>query len=326
MSISDAMSAALVGADVAAQKVQAVIESTNMKARVVCRSTTSADRGKTVTLQDANDSTNTQTKTFDANLKLDFTVPGRTRYNVIVKSGNTVQSTTQIDVDYGEYKEIQIGLDKTTWTGVQTIINAGLAGSMLAIGDSITANLSTGEDIIFEIAAINLERDGQVIWKAKNAMNALRQHHTSNTNAGGWNSSDLRTYLNNTVYAALPAELKPLIAERAVKASQGSQSAAIQTANDKIFLPREFEVFGATTYAAASEQSQGGALQWPIFATAAKRIITQGLGGAACIWWLVSPYASGSAHFCYVGTSGAPGHYDASTSYGVVPCFQMIAQ
>ena len=95
--------------------------------------------------------------------------------------------------------------------------------------------------------------------------------------------------------------------------------------SDKIWLPREWEIFGTTTYAAATEHSQGSAAQFPIYAVAANRVKTYGKSGGSAYWWLSSPGAGGSAYFCGVNTSGGAHHHGASTANGVVPCFQIVS-
>ncbi len=281
-----------------------------------------ADNNKTVSI--ASSGGRTWSGTISSG-KCEFLLPPRDKYTVQVLNGGVPQYTEDILLGYGECRELQMGLRTDTWEGIQNILNAHLENSMLNVGDEMDVTIG-GETVTFQIAAIDLESSHQLIWCAKNAMATTRAHHSSNTNAGGWNSSDLRSYLNTTLFSALPVDLQGVIAERTFYASQGSQSSSLQAATDKVFLPREYEIFGATTYAAATEHTGGDeAQQWPIFATAANRIKTQGAGGAAVAWWECSPNVSGSTNFCYVYTSGAANYNDASYSRGVVPCFQMIA-
>ena len=155
-------------------------------------------------------------------------------------------------------------------------------------------------------------------------MMATKQHHTSNTNAGGWNSSDIRNYLNNTFLLTLPDDLQAVISAKPVKATIGGQSNTLQTAEDKIWIPTEKEVFGQITYSGSSENAVNN--MYPIFTDAASRVRTQGASGAAVYVWLASPYISNSANFCIVGTSGAPNADAAGNSRGVLPCFRIAPE
>ena len=103
----------------------------------------------------------------------------------------------------------------------------------------------------------------------------------------------------------------------------GNKSSNLQTETHKVFLPVEFNVFGATTYAAGTERTTGGAEQWAYYATAANRV--KAANGASCLWWLSSPYVGNATHFCYVNTSGAAIYDYASNSHGVAPCFLIAA-
>ena len=152
-------------------------------------------------------------------------------------------------------------------------------------------------------------------------MAVTKQHHTSNTNAGGWNSSDIRDYLNNTFLLTLPDDLQAVISAKPVKATIGGQSNTLQTAEDKIWIPTEKEVFGQITYSGSAENAVNN--MYPIFTDAASRVRTQGANGAAVYVWLASPYIGNSTHFCLVSASGAPSYAYASTSYGVLPCFRI---
>ena len=132
----------------------------------------------------------------------------------------------------------------------------------------------------------------------------------------------MRTWLENTYYSELPTDLQAVITARKIKSSIGSQSGTLQETSDKIFIPREHEIFGATTYAASSEAPY--AAQWSIFATAAKRVKKFGKNGSAASWWELSPCVSNSTSFCAVASGGTANYGDAGNTYGVVPCFQII--
>ena len=119
--------------------------------------------------------------------------------------------------------------------------------------------------------------------------------------------------------------MKAAISEITFQASVGSQSTNLQNEKHKIWIPLEYNVFGGTTYAAGTEVTAGGAEQFSYFATAANRVMKLGDSGAACPWWLGSPYVATSAHFCGVAAAGAPSGGNASNSSGVVRCFMIAA-
>ena len=220
----------------------------------------------------------------------------------------------------GENVFVEAGLTTSSWAGIKRIVDAGKAAQYINNGDRFTVTLSNNEVLIYE-ANVNTYGLGEVDFIPTYCMATLKQHHTSNTNAGGWNSSDIRTYLNNAFLSSLPADLQAVISTKPVKATTGSQANQIQTANDKIWLLTEKEVFGGITYSGSSENSVNR--QYPVFTDAASRVRTQGANGAAVGVWLASPYVSYSTDFCIVATTGAPYAGNASSSFGVLPCFRI---
>ena len=296
----------------------------NAMVRVYSTALSDGDVGKTVTLVSKLHN-KTYSKVFTSTQDLVFEVDERDKYTItLTNTSNVVEFTTTIQVGFGTYTEIEVGMNKTTWQGIQNICNAGLETSMLTIGDAIDVTLSTAEVVTMELAAMNVD-DGvthQTIWCPADCLTATRNMNSTNTNAGGW-ACEMRTWLENTYYSELPTDLQAVITARKIKSSTGSQSSALQETSDKIFLPREHEIFGATTYAAGSEAPY--ASQWSIFATAAKRVKKLGKNGSAAAWWELSPHVSSTAYFCYVTPGGtASAGYNANVTSGVVPCFQII--
>lgn len=310
---------AVLAASMAAKKVNAKLITT-ASARLVVKSSAEDDAGKTVVVDNG---TTAYTGVFDSTLKLVFDVPGRETYTISVKaSDGSTEYTTEVPLNWGAYEVVEVGLRTDTWQGLKNIARAGLALKYVKVGDSLKVDLSTGETVEFRVANV---KASEIIFEARNALSAGRQMNASNTNAGGWGSSALRSYLNGTFFNTLPTDLQAVISERTIQSSVGSQSSSLKTTTDKIWIPREYEVFGTTNYAASTEHSTGGAEQFALYATASNRVKSYGDGGAACYWWLCSPYVSSSTYFCYVSSDGSASSYGAGNSYGVVPCFQISA-
>ena len=253
--------------------------------------------------------------TIGSNGYCEIFLPAFARYKA---SLNGIEET--FEMGCGETHFLDLGFRTDTWAGIKKIIDAGKAAEYISNGDRFEVELTTNETLIFE-ANVNTYGLGEVDFIPTYCMAVTKQHHTSNTNAGGWNSSDIRDYLNNTFLLTLPDDLQAVISAKPVKATIGGQSNTLQTAEDKIWIPTEKEVFGQITYSGSSENSVNN--MYPIFTDAASRVRTQGANGAAVLVWLASPNIGNSTHFCTVNTSGAPRDYYASNSYGVLPCFRI---
>ncbi|MBP3781773.1 MAG: hypothetical protein J6I68_00835 [Butyrivibrio sp.] len=270
--------------------------------------------GSTVRFTD--ESGTARTGTIASNGYLSMKLAAFKRYTVTLGAF----TSDPITLGAGQNVFVEAGLTTASWDGIKRIVNAGKAADYISNGDQFTVELSGGETLVYE-ANVNVYGLGEVDFIPTYCLATTRQHHTSNTNAGGWNASDLRTYLNNTFITMLPSDLQAVISEKPVKATQGSQVNTVLTSNDKIWIPTEKEVFGGITYSGSSENSVNNL--YPIFTDAASRVRTQGSNGAAGYVWLASPYIGNSTHFCIVGTSGAPDYGGASGSYGVLPCFRI---
>ena len=296
----------------------------NAMVRVYSTALSDGDVGKTVTLVSKLHN-KTYSKVFTSTQDLVFEVDERDKYTItLTNTSNVVEFTTTIQVGFGTYTEIEVGMNKTTFRGIQNILNAHLEKTILAIGDEISITLTSSEVITMQILAIDQDSTHQVIFGSKYCLQTgHNMNATNNTNVGGWNSSAMRTYLNQSFYATLPDDVTAYIAERTVQYSSGNGGSSLVAATDKIWLPREKEIFGTVTNSTGTEGATCS--QFPIYATSANRIKTMGVSGAINSWWERSPYVRASTHFCAVGSGGSAGYGAASGAYGVAPCFQIIA-
>lgn len=289
---------------------------------LLAKSSASSDKNKTVRVTDTLTGT-TWSGSLGTNLYYKFVLPNRAKYKVELLSGSTVQYTTYIELGFGEFRELEVGLDKSTWAGIKKIIDAKQASAYITSGDKFNVTLSTGEALVYQ-ANVNTYGLGEVDFIPTYCLEALNNMNSSNTNAGGWNAANRRKWLNETFFAQLPADLQAVISEKTLKRSQGSQSTVLIEATDKIWLPTETEVFGNNAYGAATEVAVQK--QYPIFPDQNSRVRTQGKNGAACPWWESSPRVSLSTAFCTVHTTGTPDSYSAGTAYGVLPCFRIAPE
>ena len=78
--------------------------------------------------------------------------------------------------------------------------------------------------------------------------------NTTNTNVGGWESSQGRIWLNNVFYNALPTEWQSIIKPVKIIATNGNKSTSITTSIDKIYLPSLREIGGSASNAGYIEE------------------------------------------------------------------------
>ena len=160
--------------------------------------------------------------------------------------------------------------------------------------------------------------------------------NTSNTNSGGWKSSQMRTNICGTSYmrkticpaflAALPTAWQNIIAactKYSDNTGGGSNTASYVTAtSDKIWLLSEMEVQGTRSYANSAEANYQK--QYDYYRNGNSKVKYQHTATtSACTWWLRSVYASNTFIFCLVNTDGSASSGSAYISRGFAPGFKV---
>ena len=155
--------------------------------------------------------------------------------------------------------------------------------------------------------------------------------NTTNTNSGGWASSNMRTALcgtslssySGTFIGVLPAALRAAlksVTKYTNNTGNSTAASAVTATTDYIFLLAEYEVFGATTYANSTEASYQA--QYAYYSAGNSKIkYKHSATTTAAYWWLRSPYASDSYSFVGVNTGGTVSGNGAYYSYGFAPGF-----
>ena len=134
------------------------------------------------------------------------------------------------------------------------------------------------------------------------------------TNSGGWENCPRRTWCNSVYRNAIPASLRGIFKQFKVRTANGSGSGVTES-TDWFSLFSEKEIFGSTTYANSSAESQNTQLNW--YKTSSNRI--KRMNSSAYYWWERSPCAGYSNYFCLVSRSGTADWRSASNSYGLAP-------
>ena len=156
--------------------------------------------------------------------------------------------------------------------------------------------------------------------------------NASNTNSGGWASSQMRTNIcgtslssySGTIIADIPEELRAVlksVTKYTDNTGGGSTAASNVTATtDYFFLLSEYEVFGSISRANSNEASNQA--QYAYYSAGNSKIKYKHNGtSTVAYWWLRSPYASSSYYFVIVNTDGTANNTNANYSLGFAPGF-----
>ena len=151
------------------------------------------------------------------------------------------------------------------------------------------------------------------------------QFNSTATNVGGWRDSELRAYINETIYKKLPTDLQNIVSSTKVISSHGITSGETNfETQDKLFLLSTEEVWVETNY----DTSVGTSKQLDYYknqgvTTSSYTSVIKQYKGIEKSWWLRSSYSRTTNDFYRVnGSGGSIGNY-ASNSFGVSPAFRI---
>lgn len=150
--------------------------------------------------------------------------------------------------------------------------------------------------------------------------------NTSKTNLGGWTGSYMKKTLmpafKSACSAALQAVIKP-VTIYSDNVGGGSNTASNVTASsEEFYLPAEFEVQGALSYANSAEQNYQTQLAYYKAGNSKVKHKHNATGTTAIVWCRSADYG-GSTDFCRVETSGDAFSGSANYSRGVAPLFNV---
>ena len=195
------------------------------------------------------------------------------------------------------------------------------AKAAMDAGTKWSIKLTDGKTMQYRIIGINHDdlADGSgkagLTFEATNSALGYQKMNATNTNAGGWEKSELRGRLNTgDLWSLLPSELQSKVkAVTKMTDNQGGGKAGTPTATtDKVFLLSATEVWG-------DMQSDG--TQYEYYKS--NGVTTSNYSGASSsnYHWTRSVYPGNSAGFRFVANSGVRGYYGAAGTNCVFPAF-----
>lgn len=204
--------------------------------------------------------------------------------------------------------------------GTSSAVYAKAEAAMDA-GTKFSTKLTNGKTLEYRIVGINHDdlADGSgkagLTFEATNSALGYQKMNATNTNAGGWEKSELRGRLNTgDLWSLLPSELQSKVkAVTKMTDNQGDGKAGTPTTTtDKVFLLSATEVWG-------DMQSDG--TQYEYYKS--KGVTTSNYSGASSsdYHWTRSVNPSYSTYFRYVYSSGDWNSNNATHTYCVFPAF-----
>ena len=248
-----------------------------------------------------------------------FTYSVKNKYN---DSSNMIYNTSAIALDpvFGN----------NSWDNIISAAESGNIPSTWKIGDEkdiVLEGPGYNENITLQIWDFDHFDKSDGTGKAKlclgmkNLMIYEDYMNNSDTNNGGWNSSDMKSTRMHNIELAIPNNIRSHIKEVKTEANAGNRAEYAKSSVDRIFIPgfKEIGLLG--------ENYDGNQVKFPIFSDNNSRIkkLNNGFSGAN-YWWTRSPLTRDNTTFRYADNQGSTPNYDginASLNSGVCFCFNI---
>lgn len=285
-------------------------------------------------------------------------IPQEGKWTVSATSGLLVSVPQEISVPATiDIPLVAQELNDTSWAAIKQVSDANMGANFWSVGDckEVTMNGKVSDGLtltnysawVFIIGFNhNSEREGNGIafqgfkatkngtpvcltdsgYNSNQSSGTWFNMNNSNTNAGGWSSSHMRSAVMPLIKASFPADLQAVIKTSTIytdnAGGQPQTLPELTATQDDVFLLAEYEVFGTRNYANNKEANY--LKQYAYYAAGNSKVkYRHNATSAAARWWERSPYSGSSSFFCYVYTSGSASYNYAYYSIGVSPAFKI---
>ena len=223
-----------------------------------------------------------------------------------------------------------ISFSTDSWQTIQKAVKSGNTDNY-NVGDTKEVDLGSLGTHTVRIANKSECTNGEISETACGFVvefaDIITQHsfNSTDTNVGGWRDSELRTYVNGTIYNALPSDLQNVITTTKVISGHGNTSGEKNfETQDKLYLLKAQEVWNTND----SDTSVGTSKQLDYYKN--QGVTTDNYDGAIkqyngsnSSWWLRSASSSDAYSFLDVYYDGGWRNVGAHYSIRVSPTFRI---
>lgn len=202
------------------------------------------------------------------------------------------------------------GKMEASWDEIQKAIRSG---EKFCVGDYKTETLINGQAVTLVVTDV---ADDYVRFESRDCVGDKVCWNEDDTNTkGGFHDSDVKKYLDETIWHLLPEELKAVIgvAQKKWLDKDGNKAEYVC----KLFLPAASEVF----YEDECYGDEGLYEQLEYYKERRNRMRGTEEGEDTCQWWLASVEFGNSTEACYVDSRGNACVWNVYGGYRVPLCF-----
>ena len=259
-------------------------------------------------------------------------------FTILFKETNADQNTNQGKKFNGvlgieEYKAPNFATD--SWEAIIAKVKAG-NGSEYAVGSTKEVDLGTTYGThTLRVANTSTPSECSTTGFSQTACgfvlefaDIITNHkmNDTNTNAGGWPSTSMRTFVNNDIYNALSDEIKNAIIDTTVVSGHGSKDTANFTSTDKLYLLAPKEIY--TDFSSGNDTAKDLTRTLDYYKNIG--VTTSSYSGAikkketsGYYWWLRAANSNSNDNFYDVSSNGDWSNYDTNYTGGAAPAFRL---
>ncbi len=233
--------------------------------------------------------------------------------------------------ELGENIQDPVSFTTDSWETIQKAVKIGNT-SKYNVGDTKEINLTNFGTHTVRISNMSACTNGETSETACGFVvefaDIITKHTFNNTstNVGGWKNSEIRTYVNGTIYNSLPSELQNAITSTKVISGHGSTSGETNfETQDKVYLISSKELYGTATVkdTLSTETKQldyykNKGVTLLKYTEAVKKYNLQDVN-----WWLRSATSDTTDFFLDVATKGVWTNGASTALNGISPAFRI---
>ena len=248
---------------------------------------------------------------------------------------------TSCSVEHGNKSAESVSFADDSWITILSAVQAGNTENY-HVGDTKEIDMGTFGKHTLRIANMSTPAECSTAGFSQTACGFVLEFadiittykmNSTLTNAGGWEKSLMRKYVNKDIYNSLPNELKNGIINTIVVSGHDSEDTENFTTTDKLYLLSPKEIYGSDewVYNTAFLQTRqldyyknsGVSISNAGAITSNLSVAKKQYNGSNIDWWLRAAWSNGTNGFYIVLLSGGWISISAYDSHGVSPAFRL---
>lgn len=209
-------------------------------------------------------------------------------------------------------------LENNSWDSILDACENNRIPDTWKIDDTKSLDLGSEGIVNMQIVAMNADEkaDGTgyapITWVSEYLLKTSHRMNATNTTLGGWEKTEMRSYLKETVMPLIPDEVRRRIVEVKKYTRNYNDAGTLENnvaSTEDVWIPSAREIFGGTSYETM------GVIYDGVFTSTDTRKKMKVAATSATSWWVRSAYST--TYFRGVGSNGNYNNNLASTPIGV---------